>query len=272
MNQPKNQPPVGRGTGLSRAGRFESMAIEPDWSELDFDAEFHQQVRQPSTRYFEDTTRSVLSENDSPDIPFRYSLNPYRGCLHGCSYCYARPSHEYLGLSAGLDFETKIFVKRNAPRLFRKWLCRRRYEPSPVMMSGVTDCYQPVERALGITRRCLQVAGQAGQPMSIITKNALVRQYQALFKMDGVELEFDNAALDATARLSKDRKAGARGLRSIVEELLVDVMYELPSMDGVAKCIISEETVTENAWPQLLDENGKRLDKDLPEDKHKAAA
>lgn len=103
-------------------------------------------------------------------------------------------------------------------------------------------------------------------------KNALVRQYQALFKMDGVELEFDNAALDATARLSKDRKAGARGLRSIVEELLVDVMYELPSMDGVAKCIISEETVTENAWPQLLDENGKRLDKDLPEDKHKAAA
>jgi ATP-dependent Clp protease ATP-binding subunit ClpX len=103
-------------------------------------------------------------------------------------------------------------------------------------------------------------------------KNALVRQYEALFKMDGVELEFDKAALDATARLSKDRKAGARGLRSIVEELLVDVMYELPSMEGVAKCIISEATATENAWPQLLDENGKRMDKDLPEDKHKAAA
>lgn len=176
MNQPKDQPPVGRGTGLNRAGRFESMAIEPDWSELDFDAEFHQQVRQPGTRYFEDTTRSVLSENDSPDIPFRYSLNPYRGCLHGCSYCYARPSHEYLGLSAGLDFETKIFVKKDASELFRRWLCRRDYEPTPVMMSGVTDCYQPVERVLRITRDCLRVAAQAGQPMSVITKNALVRR------------------------------------------------------------------------------------------------
>jgi len=103
-------------------------------------------------------------------------------------------------------------------------------------------------------------------------KNALVRQYEALFKMDGVELEFEKEALDATARLSKDRKAGARGLRSIVEELLVDVMYELPSMEGVAKCVISETTVTENAWPQLFDENGNRLDKDLPEGKHRAAA
>jgi ATP-dependent Clp protease ATP-binding subunit ClpX len=103
-------------------------------------------------------------------------------------------------------------------------------------------------------------------------KNALVRQYEALFKMDGVELEFDKGALDATAKLSRERRAGARGLRSIVEELLVDVMYELPSMEGVAKCIISEATVLENAWPQLLDEEGNRLDGDLPEGKHKAAA
>ncbi len=103
-------------------------------------------------------------------------------------------------------------------------------------------------------------------------KNALVRQYEALFKMDGVELSFSKGALDATARLSKDRKAGARGLRSIVEELLVDVMYELPSMEGVAKCIISEETVTSNAWPQLLDEDGNRMDKDLSEGKRKTAA
>ncbi len=103
-------------------------------------------------------------------------------------------------------------------------------------------------------------------------KNALIRQYEALFKMDGVELEFSKDALDATARMSRDRKAGARGLRTIVEELLVDVMYELPSMEGVAKCIISEGTVTENAWPQLLDEDGNRMDGDLPEGKHTAAA
>ena len=103
-------------------------------------------------------------------------------------------------------------------------------------------------------------------------KNALVRQYEALFKMDGVELEFDEAALDATARLSKDRKAGARGLRAIVEELLVDVMYELPSMEGVARCIIGEDTVTDNHWPVLLNENGKRIDGDLPDSKHTAAA
>ena len=103
-------------------------------------------------------------------------------------------------------------------------------------------------------------------------KNALVRQYEALFKMDGVKLEFEKAALDATARLSKDRKAGARGLRSIVEELLVDVMYELPSMEGVAKCVISEATVTDNVWPQLFDECGHRLDQNLPEGKYKAVA
>ena len=103
-------------------------------------------------------------------------------------------------------------------------------------------------------------------------KNALIRQYEALFKMDGVELEFDKASLDATARLSRDRKAGARGLRAIVEELLVDVMYELPSMEGVAKCIIGEDTVTDNIWPILLDEDGNRIDHKLPESKQTAAA
>lgn len=177
MNQKQNSGvPVGRGTGLNQAGRFESTEIEVDWSQLEYDDEFHRESERPRTRYYEDSSRTVISENDSPDIPFQYSLNPYRGCLHGCSYCYARPSHEYLGLSAGLDFETKIFVKKNAPELFRKWMCRRGYDPKPVMMSGITDCYQPVERALKITRGCLQVAEEAGQPMAIVTKNALVRR------------------------------------------------------------------------------------------------
>ncbi|MFG0336301.1 MAG: PA0069 family radical SAM protein, partial [Maioricimonas sp. JB049] len=102
------------------------------------------------------------------------SLNPYRGCQHGCSYCYARPSHEYLGLNAGLDFESKIFVKRRAPQLFRDWLSREKWEPELIAFSGITDCYQPAEREFRLTRGCLEVARDARQPIGIVTKNALV--------------------------------------------------------------------------------------------------
>ncbi|MCA9018317.1 MAG: PA0069 family radical SAM protein, partial [Planctomycetaceae bacterium] len=112
--------------------------------------------------------------NTSPDIPSRYSINPYRGCAHACSYCYARPSHEYLGLDAGLDFETRIVVKHNAAQLFRDFLSNRKWKPEPITFSGVTDCYQPVERELRITRQCLEVALECRQPVNIITKNALV--------------------------------------------------------------------------------------------------
>ena len=174
MSQNSGQNPVGRGAADNPANRFLTVLHEADFEQLEFDEEFLQQLARPVTRYFDDSSKSVISENDSPDIPFRYSLNPYRGCLHGCSYCYARPSHEYLGLSAGLDFETKIFVKRNAPSLFRDWLARPKYQCEPVMLSGVTDCYQPIERKLQITRQCLEVALEARQPMSLITKNSLM--------------------------------------------------------------------------------------------------
>jgi DNA repair photolyase len=107
-------------------------------------------------------------------VPFRYSLNPYRGCEHGCAYCYARPTHEYLGLNAGLDFESKIFVKHRAPELFREFLARDRWQSELIAMSGVTDCYQPAERRFRLTRACLEVALEARQPIGIITKNALV--------------------------------------------------------------------------------------------------
>ena len=116
------------------------------------DEETLAELARADTVYIPDDSRTVVSENDSPDISFRYSLNPYRGCLHGCSYCYARPTHEYLGLNAGIDFETKIFVKHEAPELFREWLSRDKYVPEPVMMSGVTDCYQPAERQFRLTR------------------------------------------------------------------------------------------------------------------------
>jgi DNA repair photolyase len=128
----------------------------------------------PKTRFCRDRSQTIITFNDSPDIPFNASLNPYRGCEHGCSYCYARISHEYLGFSAGLDFEAKIMVKEDAPELLRKELSSRKWKPQELAMSGVTDCYQPIERKLQLTRRCLAVLVEFRNPVSITTKNALV--------------------------------------------------------------------------------------------------
>ena len=146
-------PPKGRGTPLKPPNRFAKLAVEDDWEQLEHDEDHLAALRQTPTQYLADDSKSIISENDSPDIPFRYSLNPYRGCSHGCSYCYARPTHEYLGLNAGIDFESQVLVKERAPELFRDWLSRSGYRPEIVVLSGVTDCYQPVERQLQITCR-----------------------------------------------------------------------------------------------------------------------
>lgn len=126
--------------------------------------------------FFEEEARSILSENDSPDIPFRWSLNPYRGCLHACAYCYARPSHQHLGFGAGTDFDRKIVVKKNAPVVLEKELGRRSWQGERIVFSGNTDCYQPVEASYELTRRCLQVCLEHQNPVGIITKSALVRR------------------------------------------------------------------------------------------------
>src|SRR5207248_7533060 len=118
----------------------------------------------PQTQFFRDVTRTIIARNDSPDVGFEVSINPYRGCEHGCAYCYARPTHEYLGLSAGLDFESRILVKEDAPELLRRELSLRRWQPQPLAISGVTDCYQPIERRLQITRRCLEVLVEFRNP------------------------------------------------------------------------------------------------------------
>lgn len=128
------------------------------------------------TKFYLDHTRSILAKNDSPDIPFTYSLNPYRGCERGCIYCYARPTHEYLGFSSGLDFETKIMVKHDAHSLLEQQFRSRGWKPQVVMLSGDTDCYQPIELKLGITRMCLEVFLRYRNPVSIVTKNALVQR------------------------------------------------------------------------------------------------
>lgn len=125
---------------------------------------------------YADETASVLSENQSPDIPYRYSINPYRGCAHGCAYCYARPSHEYLGFGSGTDFERKLVVKRRAPELLEEAFERRSWAGDSITFSGNTDCYQPLEAELGLTLRCLEVCARYRNPVRIITKSTLIER------------------------------------------------------------------------------------------------
>jgi len=165
---PPPTPPRGRATGANPTPRFERIAVELD--ELD-PAEAPERV---ATVFYRDASKSAITYNQSPDVPFSASLNPYRGCEHGCIYCYARPGHEYLGWSAGLDFETKIMVKEDAPELLRKELASKSWKPQLLGLSGVTDPYQPIERKLEITRRCLEVLAECRNPVGVVTKNALV--------------------------------------------------------------------------------------------------
>jgi DNA repair photolyase len=162
------------GSQLDPPNRFERVRAEVDNEQLEWDTEYIEQRHERQIEYLDDDTQSIVTENKSPDIPFRFSLNPYRGCAHGCAYCYARNTHEYLGFNAGLDFETRILVKRRAADLFRAFLARDKWQPEPITFSGVTDCYQPAERQFRLTRSCLEVALECRQPVSIITKNALV--------------------------------------------------------------------------------------------------
>lgn len=156
--------PRGRGAPLNPANRFERIEVE-----LEIPG-----PEQVETQLLRDTSRSLITRNDSPDVGFEVSLNPYRGCEHGCIYCYARPTHEYLGFSAGLDFESRILVKEEAPEILRRELSSPKWQPQALAMSGVTDPYQPVERKLEITRRCLAVLAEFRNPVAVITKNELV--------------------------------------------------------------------------------------------------
>jgi DNA repair photolyase len=164
----------GRGASWSPANRFEKLHVDLNDPDVVDDDPAPEDRPRRATQYFHDQTKSIITRNDSPDVGFETSLNPYRGCEHGCIYCYARPTHEYLGLSAGLDFESKIMVKSDAPDLLRAELESPRWRPQTLVMSGVTDPYQPVERKLRITRGCLEVLAKFRNPVAIITKNHLV--------------------------------------------------------------------------------------------------
>lgn len=160
----------GRGTSFNPQNRFSQIKIEVEYDNIDG----KYRSAKINTVYFKDLSRSIISYNDSPDIGFCASLNPYRGCEHGCVYCYARPTHEYLGFSSGLDFESKILVKEDAPALLEEELSSPKYKPQILVLSSVTDPYQPIEKHLNITRKCLEILLKFKNPIMIITKNYLV--------------------------------------------------------------------------------------------------
>ena len=169
----------GQGAQRNVKNRFEQYSYEPeDW-----------EIEKTNTQIIEVFPKTIVNTVKSPDLPMEYSLNPYQGCEHGCSYCYARPTHEYWGFSAGIDFERKIMVKKNAPELLEKFFRKRNYIPKTIMLSGNTDCYQPIERELKITRKILEVCLAYRHPVSILSKNALVlRDLDLFIKMNELNL------------------------------------------------------------------------------------
>lgn len=157
--------PHGRGAGINPDQRFSRLHVAYDEGE---------QPEKVATQYFRDHASTIISRNNSPDLSFEGSLNPYRGCEHGCAYCYARPTHEYLGFSPGYDFESRIMVKHEAAALLRAEFAKPSYKPAKLACSGVTDPYQPIEKKLRITRQCLEVLVECRHPVIFITKNHLV--------------------------------------------------------------------------------------------------
>ncbi len=202
----------GRGAPDNPLGRFERLAVVPEppdepWPTDDETDEGADAARRRiPTELLRDASRSIIARNDSPDIPFDASLNPYRGCEHGCVYCYSRPTHEYLGFSAGLDFETRILVKEDAPELLRRELTAPSWTPQMLALSGVTDPYQPVERRLRITRRCLEVLAELRHPVGVITKNRLVTRDLDLL----AELAHHHAAAVTLSVTTLDPELAAR--------------------------------------------------------------
>ena len=166
----------GRGSASNPKNRFETIERIPEL------ADDNDEISSPLTQFFNDTSKSIIAYNDSPDVGFDASVNAYRGCEHGCVYCYARPTHEYLGFSSGLDFESKIMVKEDAPELLRKELSSAKWKPQVLAMSGVTDCYQPAEKKRQLTRRCLEVLLEFRNPVVIVTKNYLVTRDIDIFR------------------------------------------------------------------------------------------
>ncbi len=242
----------GRGTSLDPVNRFEQLEIEPDKDWLEAEG-----GRAVATEYFLDTTRDILAKNDSPDLPFSYSINPYRGCEHGCVYCYARPSHEYFGWSSGLDFETKILVKRDAPRLLRRRLASKNWQPQVVAFSGNTDCYQPAEKQLKLTRRCLEAFWEFRNPVAIITKSSLITRdldlLRELASRQLVSVTISVTTLDKTLARKMEPRAAAPERR--LEALDKLAAAGIPTTVNIAPVIPG---LTDHEVPAILAEAARR--------------
>ena len=210
----------GRASGFNPPNRFEKLHLEP--IDVDLSDESDQPPHQ--TAFYQDSSKSIHAKNDSPDLPFDYSINPYRGCEHGCIYCYARPSHEYLGFSAGLDFESKIMVKMDASKLLEETLQKKSWQPQMVAFSGNTDCYQPIERKLQLTRQCLEVFLKYRNPVGLITKNALVLRdldiFQEMAKYNLIHIMMSITSLDPVLiRKMEPRTSTPENRLHAIEEL-----------------------------------------------------
>ncbi|MBE0545539.1 MAG: PA0069 family radical SAM protein [Verrucomicrobia bacterium] len=227
-----------RGAMSNPPNRFEQIQLERDaeWNPEDDPL--------PRTQFFKDHSRTIIAYNESPDIPFEASLNPYRGCEHGCVYCYARPFHEYLGFSSGLDFETKIMVKEDAPKLLRVELSSPKWQPKVLAMSGVTDPYQPIERRLKITRGCLEVLAEFRNPVSIVTKNLLVARDLDLLG----ELARHNAAAVFISLTTLDP-----GLRTVMEPRTAPPAARLATITKLAQAGVPVGVLIAPVIPGLTD-------------------
>ena len=250
---PQSYAPVrGRGASWSPANRFEKLHVDlTDIDSIDVDPATDEQPRRP-TQYFRDGTKSIITRNNSPDVGFETSLNPYRGCEHGCIYCYARPTHDYLGFSAGLDFESKIMVKTNAPELLRTELESPRWQPQTLILSGVTDPYQPIERTLRITRGCLEVLAKFRNPVAIITKNRLVTRdvdiLSELAACNAVAVNISVTSLDANLqRVLEPRTSSPQARLDAIRQLR---SAGIPTGVMVAPIIPG---LTDHEVPKILD-------------------
>ena len=218
MENPEYQ--KGRGAQFNPSNPYRQLKLDhSDWDGIDIPNE--EVVR---TQYFYDQPKTVVNVVKSPDIPMYYSVNPYQGCEHGCIYCYARNTHQYYGFSAGLDFESKIIIKENVAKVLEKKLKSKNYQPSPIMFSGNTDCYQPIERKLKLTRACLEVFVKYRHPVGLITKNSLILRDLDLLKelaKDGLVHVFVSiTSLDeALRRAMEPRTATSMQRLKVVETL-----------------------------------------------------
>ncbi len=214
----------GRGAISNRSGRYESWsreAVDDGWGSLD---EALDEIESIATTVEVDSTRRIIARNESPDVPFDRSINPYRGCEHGCVYCYARPTHAWLGLSPGRDFETKLFYKPDAVALLRRELRARRYRPAPIALGANTDPYQPIERRFRVTRGILELLKECSHPATIVTKSVLV-EHDADLLAAMAEASLVNVSISVTtlndelSRRMEPRAAGPRRRLATVERL-----------------------------------------------------